>query len=471
MNALLIVAAGLITVIVGIVFLRLHAFLALTLAAIITAILTSQNQIEAFALQSGYDATKAGKLATQGIGGRLADAFGGTVAKVGLLIAFASITGMALLKSGGAERIVRALLRIFGIKNTDLALLTASFTLAIPVFFDTVFYLLIPIVKSTSIRKTSQFSLLLMCSIAGGVMTHSLVPPTPGPLFVAKELHVDIGLMILMGIIVGGISVFFGYLYALWANKKWDLPLRDTPDISIAEIKQQSTNSAANLPSLFWSTIPILLPLILITGNTLLNLSEIDAESKFKRFFEVMGESTVALFCSAVMAMLVLWFKNKDRVIFEKNLSDALASAAMIILITGAGGAFGQMLQQTNIGSDIGQWATHYRFAILPMAFLITALVRSAQGSATVAMVTAIGVMNGIGDFQSFGIHPVYLALAIGCGSKIFAWMNDSAYWIISNMSGMNTRESMRFFSFLLLVMGLAGLAATMVLSYFFPLV
>lgn len=478
MNSLLIIFIGIATVLFCIIALRLHAFLSLLIAALVTGLLTSQAQILSFALHTGMSEAAAKSLSEQSIGNRLANAFGSTVGKIGILIALASIVGTALLKSGGAERIVRGLMRLVGKENTSLALLASSFTLGIPVFFDTVFYLLIPIVKSAGIRNPAKYSLYLMCAIAGGVMTHSLVPPTPGPLFVAKELGVDMGVMMIGGIIVGAFTVSVGYLYALWANRKWHLPMRDTPDISIEELRQNSDIEQGKLPSLWLSLLPVLLPIFLITGNTFLEMVIPAADPALPQsqkillqIFDVLGDSNIAIFLSAVIALWLLWSRTRDLKIFEKNVSESLASAGMIILITAAGGAFGQMLQQTDIGEKVGALARGYQTAILPLAFFITLLVRTAQGSATVAMVTTIGVLSGIGGAGGFGFHPVYLAIAIGCGSKIFPWMNDSAFWVITKMSGMETRESIRYFSYLLTVMGFAGLAAVMLLAWFFPMV
>ncbi|MCB0630291.1 MAG: GntP family permease, partial [Lewinella sp.] len=294
--------------------------------------------------------------------------------------------------------------------------------------------------------------------------------PTPGPLFVAQEMGIDLGVMILGGLVVGAITVICGYFYALWANKKWDLPMRDTPDISIEELKVISEKKQEDLPGLWLSVLPILLPILLIAGNTLLNVTLAD-DSPMIKLFSILGDSNIALLLAAVIAMYLLWTRIKEVEQFKKYMYEALVSAGIIILITSAGGAFGQMLQQTNIGSRIEGLATSYQMAILPLAFIITAVVRTAQGSATVAMVTAIGVMSGFTESAGLPFHPVYLALVIGCGSKIFAWMNDSAFWIISRMSGMDEKESIRHFSMLLLVMGLSGLVAVMILATLFPLV
>lgn len=467
MNAILIILIGAAVVLFCIIRLKLHAAISLMLAALVTALLTSPELLLAYAQQSGMTEAEAHAFSEIPIGKRLATAFGNTSAKIGILIALASIIGTALMRSGAADRIIRGLLNLFGQKNSSMALLSGSFTLAIPVFFDTVFYLMMPLVKSLSVRDPKKFSLYLMAIIAGSVMAHSLIPPTPGPLFVAEEMGIDLGIMIIGGLVIGIITVSAGYIYALWANKKWDLPMRDTPDISIKELEQYAARPTSDLPHLGLSLLPILLPLLLITGNTLSN-AFLSKDNLIYKILTTLGEANIALFVGAILSMLLLWKQLEEKSNFQRFITEALTSAAMIILITSAGGAFGQMLQQTGIGGQIEGLASQYQLALLPMAFLITAVVRSAQGSATVAMVTAMGVMSGvIGTDLAF--HPVYLALAIGCGSKIFAWMNDSGFWIVTKMSGMEAQETIRHFSILMTVMALAGLFAVMLFSVLLP--
>ncbi|MFC4096061.1 GntP family permease [Euzebyella saccharophila] len=477
MDPLLIILIGTATVLFCIIRLKLHAAISLLLAALITALLTSPEQIALFAESQGMGENQAHSLVNMSLGKRLASAFGNTSGKIGILIALASIIGTALMRSGGAERIIRGLLSLFGKKRTSIALLTGSFTLAIPVFFDTVFYLMIPLVKSIGVRNPKQFSLYLMTIIAGGVMAHSLIPPTPGPLFVAEEMGIDLGAMIIGGLVVGLVTIISGYFYALWANKKWDLPMRDTPDISINDLKQFSEKEVGELPSMWWSLLPVVLPIILITGNTFSQMAlesagetASDFQVQLARFFSAVGDANIALMISTLIVMYLLWVRLKDVETFKKFIFEALSSAGMIILITSCGGAFGQMLQQTGIGIRVGEMAANYQMAILPLAFFISAGVRTAQGSATVAMVTAIGVIGGMAQ-ADLAFHPVYIALAIGCGSKVFAWMNDSAFWIITKMSGMEEKETIRHFSLLLLVMGFSGLLAVMVLSKLAPFV
>ena len=253
--------------------------------------------------------------------------------------------------------------------------------------------------------------------------------------------------------------------------------MRDTPDISISDLKKFSDQEKKDLPGLWISIFPILLPILLITGNTISKmifggnedgLSSVQAT--IVNIFSTIGDANIALALSSIIALFLLWSRIKDVSKFKKFVFESLTSAGIIILITASGGAFGQMMQQTGIGIRIEGLAANYHMALLPMAFFITAAVRTAQGSATVAMVTAIGIMSGLAS-AGLQFHPVYLAMAIGCGSKIFAWMNDSGYWIITKMSGMEEKETIRHFSVLLLVMGFTGLFAVMILSKLVPLV
>ncbi|MBE9517066.1 MAG: GntP family permease [Bacteroidetes bacterium] len=468
MDPILIILIGTAVVLFGIIVLKLHAVVSLLLAAMVTGLLTSPEHIYEYAVHSGMSDQEALSLSGTALGKRLTMAFGNTSGKIGILIALASIIGTSLMRSGAAERIVRGLLGLFGKKNTSLAFLSGSFTLAIPVFFDTVFYLMIPLVKSISVRNPKKFSLLLMTVIAGGVMAHSLVPPTPGPLFVAEEMGIDLGIMMMGGLTVGLVTAASGYLYALWANRKWSLPMRDTPDISIDDLKQISGKETKELPGLFVSLLPVLLPILLITGNTFSKMFA--GGTRLSNIFTIIGDPNIALAISAAIAMILLWTRLLEVRIFKKYITESLMGAGMIILITSSGGAFGQMLQQTGIGIRIEILAANYQMALLPLAFFITAAVRTAQGSATIAMVTAIGVMSGLAS-NGLHFHPVYLALAIGCGSKIFAWMNDSAFWIVTKMSGLEEKETIRHFSILLMVMGFSGLIAVMILSRIFPLI
>lgn len=465
MDPLIIILIGTAVIIFCMLVLKLHAVISLLLAAVITSILTPPELIYNYSIGNGMNEVEALEFSKMSLGKRLGLAFGNTSGKIGILISMASLIGTSLLKSGGAERIVRSLLFLFGKKNSSFALLFSSFILAIPVFFDTVFYLMIPVIKSLGIKNKKKFGLYLMTVIAGGVMAHSLIPPTPGPLFVSETMGIDVGIMMIAGLILGLITISAGYLYARWVNLKWFLPIRDTPDISVEELEKVSDLESSHLPKLGISLLPVLLPILLITSNTFLTMFSIK-----NNFFMILGDPNIALFISSIFALFLLWSRVKKIDVFKKNVYESLMSAGMIILITSSGGAFGQILQQTGIGLRIHELSANYQIAIIPMAFFLTAIVRSAQGSATIAMVTTIGILGGI-SYDEINFHPVYIALAIGCGSKVFAWMNDSAFWIVSEMSGMRESETIKHFSFLLLTMSITGLLALMLFSRILPLV
>lgn len=475
MDPIYIILIGTLVVLFCIIVLKLHAVISLLLAALVTGLLTSSDLIYEYAINKGMSIQDAQSLSNEGIGKRLADAFGNTSGKIGILIALGSIIGACLMKSGGAERIVRSFLGLFGKKNASLALMSGSFLLAIPVFFQTVFYLMLPLIKSLGIHSPKKYSLYLMMVIAGGVMAHSLVPPAAGPLFVAQALGVDTGTMIMGGFIIGIFTSLCGYVYALWANKKWNLPMRDTPDVSIEDLKTLAEKDNSELPGLWISVMPVILPLVLITVNTFSEMSDKVSQANLSSFekywnsaFAVLGDPNIALAISAAIAVFLLWSRVKDTKNFQKVITESISSAGVIILITTSGGVFGKMLEQTGIGISLSSLAGSYQMAVLPLAFFITAAVRTVQGSAMVAMVTAAGVMSGISS-TGLEFHPVYVALAIGCGSKIFTWMNDSAFWIVTEMCAMEEKETIRHFSFLSMVMGFSGLIAIMILSKVLP--
>jgi GntP family gluconate:H+ symporter len=471
---------GMIVVLGSILALRLHAFLALILGALIVGSLTTSAALENYANEQEMTVKETTDLMESSVGKRVASGFGRTCAKIGILIAMASIIGKFLLESGAAERIVRSLLKWLGEKRAPGAFLGSGFLLGMPVFFDTVFYLMMPLGKAMGIRTGRNYGLYVMAIVAGATMTHSLVPPTPGPLFVAGELSVNIGLMIMGGIVVGFFAVSAGYLYALWANRKWPVPVRDTADTSAADLRSMTEKDEATLPPFWLSILPIVLPVFLIAGGTFFDSwaktqSPITMTPWWRSIavlIDNVGNPNVALTISAAIALLTFAWRNRDQ---KKNitafLQSALSSGGLIILITSAGGAFGGILQQTGIGYRIQDLASTYQLAVLPLAFCVTAIVRTAQGSATVAMITAVGILGGLAGSGQMGFHPLYLALVIGCGSKLIPWMNDSGFWVICKMSGMTEGETLKTCSTMMTLMGIVGLLVIMILARLFPLV
>jgi gluconate:H+ symporter, GntP family len=436
MNPLWIVLIGVAVVVGGILVLRLHAFLSLIAGAIVVAMLTPAKAT---------------------IGERIADGFGKTATGIGILIAMAAILGKTLMESGAAEKIVASLRRAVGDKRISLAFLLSGFVLAALVLSDTTFYLLIPLARVARGRSGRDYLLYILSIVAGAVMTHSLVPPAAGPVMVATALNVSMGTMILGGAIVGAIAAASGFAFALWANRRWEIPLRAAAGVSAAEVERLANRDEAELPPLALALLPIALPVVLIAlGNS------------SNSILHTLGEKNLALTIAAGIGLLMV--ARQGRIKTTTLVGQALSSAGVMVLIISAGGAFGQMVSQTNIAAELRDKMPAAKLALLPLAFLLTCAIRTAQGSAIVSMVTAVGVVAPIAAAGSLGFHPVYLALAIGCGSKPIAWMNDAGFWIIGQMSGMTEGETLKSVSVMMTIMGVVGLLATIAGAWLFPM-
>jgi len=335
-----------------------------------------------------------------------------------------------------------------------------------------VFYLMIPLGKAMRMRTGRNYLLYVLTIVAGASMAHSLVPPTPGPLFVAEQLGVDIGVMILAGCFVGLFTAGFGYFYAVIVSRFWELPVRETPELSLEDLEKIAKRDASELPPTWLSLLPIVLPVVLIGGFTVVKPFGSRIPGSLLRVAATLGDKNIALTLSAVIAMgMLVWQKRTSLKALAQSVQSSLASGGVIILITAGGGAFGAVLQQTGVAGLIGQLPKGSPIVIVSMAFLITTAIRTAQGSATVAMITAVGILSGFASAEQLGFHPVYLALAIGCGSKPIAWMNDSGFWVVGKMSGMTEGETLKYVTPMTSMMGVVGLAVIIVSVTLFPMV
>lgn len=477
-DPLIIVVIAIIVVVGGILWLRLHAFIALLLAAFVVALITPGSAVEQFAMGVGQSPEAARQLAEMSIGERIARAFGNTTAQIGILIAMAAVIGKCLLESGGAERIVRSILNVTGVKKAPIAYAGSSFFLAIPVFFDTVFYLMIPLAKAMAARLKKNYLLFVLTIAAGASMAHSLVPPTPGPLFLVAEMQIPIHMMMIGGLLVGIFTVTSGCLYALWINKKMPIPLRSSPDAPLEEMESLTKKGMDELPGLWISILPIVVPLVFISvkgvldGFGVVGSNQNTLANSLYALISFFGEKNTALITGGLIALYLL-AKQKigDKKQLANSMQQALMSGGVIILITAAGGAFGAMLQQTGVSIRIADLTEGYQMALIPLAFLITAVVRTAQGSATVSMITAAGILSGLASGVALEFHVLYLGLAIAVGSKLVPWMNDSGFWIITEMSNFTTTETLKTFSVMQTIMGITGFIVIYIAASLFPLV
>lgn len=445
--AILIVALAI--VVLGVLRARLHPFLVLVVAALTVAAMTPASRL--------------GEAGASPVGQRVAEGFGKTALDVGILIAMASILGQCLLEARGAERIVTGLERLVGRRHTALAFLGAGFLLGIPMFAEAVFYLLLPLAKA-SWRETRRHGVLLVLSIvAGATMTHSLVPPTPGPLFVAGALGIDIAVMMRQGMIVGAVAALAGFAFARRVDRTLDIPLR-TADMLEARV------DPGPLPPLWAALLPVLLPVVLISTESVAGEAT-GLPPWLLAAIRVAGDKNLALTISALGALgLLVWQQRGDASAVRRAVREAVVEGGEIVLVIAAGGAFGATLRQAGMAELAPAAGPGSAWLLLPTAFLVTCLVRVAQGSATVAMITAAGIVGPMALSATLPFHPVYVALAIGCGSKPGMWMNDSGFWVIARMTGMTEGETLRTASAMVAIEGIVGLAATMALAALQPM-
>ncbi|QEG38869.1 GntP family permease [Roseimaritima ulvae] len=470
------VGVAIAVVLVAVLWLRLHALLALLGAGLLVAAMTPQYDLQQFAQQQ-IEAEKwtpraAEAFVASGPASRLASAFGSTAGNVGILIAMASIIGVCLLESGAAQTIIDRALAVVGPRRAPEALMCSSFLLGIPVFFDTVFYLMVPLARTLRRKLGGDYVLFILAILAGGSLAHSLIPPTPGPLQVADTLQIDVATLMLTGLAVCACSSVVSLAIARLINRLVTVPLRPLVETDGNAGQAENGDSAEDSPRppLLWSLLPIVLPVLLIGIGTAYRM----LVGKHP-LVEFISDKNVALGISAVAALLLLSAMSRSdpdsRAKRNRAVQRALAGGGTIILITAAGGAFGAMLRQAGIATVIGQLVQGGSgVSVLVIAFLVTAAIRTIQGSATVAMITAAGLLQDLAAGDTLPFHPVYLALAIGAGSKPISWMTDSGFWVICKMSGMTEGEGLRTVTPMMTAMGVVALFFTILGATLFPM-
>ncbi len=471
-------------IVVAITMLRVHAFLALILAAVLAGILTGDlpnlNDLNKGLFDSrvaldmtdleGNNLIKSVKWSLKG--------FGNTAGGIGLVIALAAIIGTCLMGSGAADRIVRSLLKVCGEKRAGIVLLMSGFLLSIPVFFDTVFFLLIPLARALSLRTGKSYTMYVIAMAGAGAITHSMVPPTPGPLMIANTLKIDLGVAIMAGLAASILPAWLVLVMAKRFDDKLNIPMRNVPGTSAQDLKSIVDKKDSELPGLFVSSIPVAFPVVAISLVSVLDMLGKD-QGKLYPYLQFVGHSNIAMLIAAAFAVATYAAQLiKNNPSLKGNLSKTLSEkldaplhmAGVIILITGAGGAFGGMIRLAGVGETIQALADKFNISYILLAWLATAVVRIAQGSATVAMITGVGLMAAvIGDGAGLTYHPLYIFLAVGFGSITLSWMNDSGFWVVQRLSGFTEKETLRTWSVLLTAISLLGLVEILVFSRILP--
>jgi gluconate:H+ symporter, GntP family len=460
--AVLLICVGVIIFLITV--LRMHAYFALMLAAITAGLLSRVGSLP------GEELGKSHWL--QAIEVPMSE-FGLMAGRIGFVIALAAVISFCLMESGAADKVVRRFLAVFGEKRAGAAIVASSYILSIPIFFDTFFMLLLPLARALRIRTGKDYLLYVLAICCAGTVTHSLIAPHPGPLAMAEALHVDLGVTIAIGLLAGVLPVTAAWTVTKWLNRRMEIPMRETVGASYEELKAIIDKREDELPGFFWSILPVILPILLISlASSFVALEMHERSPRLFTLVEFIGNRNTALLIGAAIAAGVL-VRQKGLSVsaLGKMISPSFETAGVIILITSAGGAFGLMLRNAGVGESIKQLADGREWNLVLLAWLVAAVIRVAQGSATVAMLTTAAMVYPIMT-SGTGIpyHPVYIFMAIGYGAMFLSWMNDSGFWVVGRLSGFTEKETLKTWTVIVSVASLTGLIECLVLSQILPL-
>lgn len=438
------VAIGIGILLFLILYIKLQAFLSLLIASIVVGII------------AGIPPGMIIEVMKQGMGDTLG--FVATVVGLGALF------GAVLEQSGGAKAIASYLLQKFGNKNAPWALMLIGFIIAIPVFFDVAFIILVPLVYS--LQKKTGKSLLLygIPLLAGLAITHSFIPPTPGPIAVADILGADLGWVILIGALVGiPAAIISGPVFGKYIAKKIHVEI---PDF-FKNMDDEKGNT--NLPPVSLIIIIILVPILLIVLNTVSNsrLGEIvHISEKCRNLLAFIGDPFTALIIANLLAWGLLGLKQGfTREQLLKITSNSLAPAGIIILLTGAGGVFKQMLISTGAGEMLASAMSGSVSSPVIFAFVAAAVIRIIQGSATVAMITSAGMTASlVATIPLSPVQSALLVIAVASGATIFSHVNDSGFWLVNRYFGITEKQTFRSWSVMTTIVALVSFLITWLL-------
>lgn len=369
--------------------------------------------------------------------------FGSTLGTIGIIIGLGVMMGRILEVSGAAEQIAYSFIKWLGNRREEWALAMTGYLVSIPIFADSAFVILFPIAKALS--KTGKRNLLMMgVALAGGlVVTHTMVPPTPGPLGVAGLFRVDVGAMMMLGMILAIPCTVSFVLYGQWLGKKYP-GLQDTTQTG--ELKRTGPenlsmqNADRTLPSLLLSLLPIVAPILLILVKAVITLFPALTQTNspglqiFVQVFMFIGTPIIALCISTLLAVYTL-VPSLDRHQTSVRLEEGLQSAGIILMVTGAGGALGSVVRETGAGTILAEYIAGLPFSPIMIPFLVATVIRFIQGSGTVAMITSASITAPVLS-QVPGINMLFAAQAAVMGSFFFSYFNDSLFWVVNRMIG-----------------------------------
>ncbi|KAB8137825.1 gluconate transporter [Gracilibacillus oryzae] len=439
---ILIAIAGIFLLLFLVIKTKLHAFVALLVVSLIVGIL------------AGMPLNHVVETMQEGMGG--------TLGFVAVVVGLGAMFGQMLEVSGGADRLAKTMINKFGEDKAQWSLGITGFLVAIPVFFDVGFIILVPIVYGLA-KKTGRSLLYYgIPLLAGLAVTHSFIPPTPGPIAVAELVGADLGWVILFGALAGIPSMIIaGPLFARYISKRLHVVVPDYMNTEEVEYDR-------DLPSFQLIATIILIPLVLILLNTFSGVL-LDDDHIVKQILTFLGHPFVALTIATILTFIFLGTKRGyTRQEVQDIANKGLEPAGIIILVTGAGGVFKQILIDSGVGDVIGNMMAGSNLPPILLAFLIAAAVRVAQGSATVSMVTAAGLVSPLISILNLE-GPVLglIVIAIASGATVLSHVNDSGFWLVGRYFGLDVKDTLKSWTVMETLIGLVGLGVALLLGIF----
>ncbi|GAA1727233.1 GntP family permease [Isoptericola hypogeus] len=496
LQLLLALLLGIATIIVVVLRTRLDAFVALILASVVTGAVAGQPLLDTVT--------------------SITTGFGDTLASIGIVIGLGVGIGKVLEVSGAADALARAFLRVFGKGREEWAMASVGSLVSIPVFCDSGYVIMNPLARSIARVKRGGYVALALALGCGMTLTHHMVPPTPGPLAVSGLLGADLGLVILTGLVFSVILLPVVVVYAKWVGPQLedrvvpavreavygrtavlagsggpgrsagagsDLAATDLDEGPRADepARVPEPGSALGEPpagqpphkvGALLGSLPLLVPLLLIIANTVTAAIDRNQQGVLSGDYEVsswtvpmafLGNPVIALVIGMLLAVYVLLPRWTPRNTVHTWLADAASSAGLILLITGAGGGFGLVLRDSGVGDALAAAIASINLPAFLVPFLIATLVRIAQGSGTVAMITAASVTVPL--LEPLGLDPLLAAMACTAGSMVFSYFNDSYFWVVTRFTGLEGTSALRAWSGITTAVWLGSLPLLFILS------
>ena len=417
--------------------LRVHAFASLVVVSAFTALATGIP----------YDKIIPGMMS----------GFGGTLASVALLVGLGAMIGKILEQSGGAQVLADTLIKILGEKKAPLALGIASLLFAFPIFFDAGLVVMLPVILSVGKRLGGSLLMYAMPATGAFSVMHVFLPPHPGPVAAASVLGANVGLLVFVGLCIALPTWYLSsYLFGLWCGKKWFVKV---PEL----FSDDSQDQVKVTPPKFSTVLAILLtPVMLIfinTGITTLQSTGALPKSEMLSFLTIFGQTPIALLITLLLC-LVVFGKEFGMKQLEKFCDKALGPICSVVLVTGAGGMFGGILRTSGIGDALASTLSDLGIPVICAAFIISACLRVAQGSATVALTTTAALIAPtLAGADLSQIEICTIVVAVAAGSVVLSHFNDSGFWLFKGLYGIDEKTSLKTWTVLETLIGVIGFA------------